>query len=63
MQDLKNLKIGRTTWRAPRLSQNQKILKDGQPLATFDENFNELLTQAKEFQKTDYPVLQSLGIV
>ena len=44
-------------------SQNQKILKDGQPLATFDENFNELLTQAKEFQKTDYPVLQSLGIV
>ena len=44
-------------------SQNQKILKDGQPLATFDENFKELLIQAKEFQKTDYPVLQSLGIV
>lgn len=42
--------------------QNQKILKDGQALNTFEENLAELIKQAKEFQKSDYPALCALGL-
>jgi SAM-dependent methyltransferase len=44
-------------------SQNQRILLQGKPLETNEENLNELSKQAADFEKTRLPILKLLGIV
>ncbi len=41
----------------------QKLIKDGQPIASADENLAELTEQAKSFQAKRLPTLRALGIV
>ncbi len=43
-------------------SQAQRILKDGKPLATDDENIAELIAQAETFAEKQLPILQALQI-
>jgi SAM-dependent methyltransferase len=44
-------------------AQNQKILKDGKPLATAEENLAELTEQAQLFATKQLPILKALQIV
>ncbi len=43
-------------------AQGQRILKEGKPIETPEENLAELLTQAKAFSGKRLPILQALGI-
>ncbi len=44
-------------------SQNQRILLQGKPLETAEENLSELSKQAADFEKIRLPILKLLGIV
>jgi SAM-dependent methyltransferase len=44
-------------------AQSQKILKDGQPLKTSEENIAELSSRAQSFSKKQLPILKSLQIL
>jgi hypothetical protein len=43
--------------------QNEKLLKDGKPLSTPEENLAELVSMAKKFAEKRLPVLQALQAV
>jgi hypothetical protein len=42
--------------------QNQRIVKEGKPIESPEDNLAELLTQAREFHDKRLPVLKTLGI-
>lgn len=44
------------------VQQNQQLLKDGQPLASAEEQRAELLAQAEVFRDTTLPILRKLGV-
>jgi SAM-dependent methyltransferase len=44
-------------------TQGQKIVKDGQPLETVEENIEELTSQAQTFSSKQLPILKALQIV
>ena len=44
-------------------SQGQKIIKEGKPLETEDEQLNELTTQATDFATKQLPILKALQII
>ena len=44
-------------------AQNQKLLKEGKPLETPEENLAELTVQATEFAEKYLPILKALQIV
>ena len=43
-------------------SQNQRLIKDGKPIESADENIAELRTRLAIFEEKRLPVLQQLGI-
>jgi len=43
-------------------AQGHRLLKEGKPLETAEENLAELLAQAKIFSAKRVPILQALGI-
>ncbi len=45
------------------LAQGQKIMKDGKPLETPEENLAELTVQANEFAEKRLPIMKALQIV
>lgn len=44
-------------------TQNQRLIKDGKPIETTEENLNELIRQAHDFAVIQLPVLKGLGIL
>ncbi len=44
-------------------SQNQKLVKDGKPLDTPDENIAELVVKAEEFAQKHLPIMKALQVI
>ena len=44
-------------------AQGQKLIKDGRTLETLEDNIEELITRAKEFQEKYIPILKKLQII
>jgi len=44
-------------------AQNQKLVKDGKPLDTPDENIAELVVKAEEFAQKHLPIMKALQVI
>jgi hypothetical protein len=43
-------------------AQEQRLIKDGQPLDTEEANLAELRAMAEQFERVQLPALQALGV-